>query len=91
MNSAVYSLPYRDHVWSRTHAKQPQLLRYIDYKLHLFEVRKHFRFGVRVQEARWNDGTGTHTVTTSAGERLEAEVVVSARACSAIRRSRRGR
>ena len=78
VNSAVYSLPYRDHVWSRTHAKQPELLRYIDETLDLFEVREHFRFGVRVQEVRWDDGTCTHTVTTSAGERLEAEVVVSA-------------
>ena len=67
MNSAVYSLPYRDHVWSRTHAKQPELLHYIDETLDLFDVREHFRFGVRVEEVRWDDGTSTHTVTTTSG------------------------
>lgn len=78
VNSAVYSLPYRDHVWSRTHAKQPELLRYIDETLDLFDVREHFRFGVKVEEVRWDDGTSTYTVITTAGERFEAEVVVSA-------------
>ena len=78
VNSTVYSLPYRDHVWSRTHARQPELLHYIDETLDLFGVREHFRFGVRVQEVRWSDESKTYTVTTASGERLEAEVVVSA-------------
>lgn len=78
VHSAVYSLPYRDHIWSRTHARQPELLKYIDETLDLFDVRSHFRFGVRVREIRWDDARQMHTVTTADGERLEAHVVVSA-------------
>lgn len=78
VHSAVYSLPYRDHIWSRTHARQPELLAYIDETLDLFDVRRHFRFGVQVQEVRWDDDTHTHTVTTADGEHLRCDVVVSA-------------
>jgi cation diffusion facilitator CzcD-associated flavoprotein CzcO len=78
VHSAVYSLPYRDHIWSRTHARQPELLEYIDETLDLFDVRSHFRFGVRVREVRWDDDTHTYTVTTADGESLECHVVVSA-------------
>ncbi|RHW26230.1 NAD(P)/FAD-dependent oxidoreductase [Nocardioides immobilis] len=78
VNSTVYSLPYRDHVWTRTHARQPELMRYIDETLDMFDVRDHFRFGVKVREVRWDDATHTHTVTTAAGEQIECDVVVSA-------------
>jgi cation diffusion facilitator CzcD-associated flavoprotein CzcO len=78
VDSAIYSLPYRDHVFTRTHAKQPELLEYIEETLDIYHVRDHFRFGVRVEEIRWDDETCTYTVTTVDGERLECEVVVSA-------------
>ena len=78
VNSAIYSLPFRDHVWSRTHARQPELLACIDETLDLFDVRDHFRFGVRVREVRWDDDTRTHTLTTTVGECLTCDVVVSA-------------
>ncbi|MGW6336726.1 flavin-containing monooxygenase [Nocardia rhamnosiphila] len=78
VDSTIYSLPFRSHVWSRTHARQPELLSYIDETLDLYGVRDHFRFGVRVHEVRWDDASATYTVTTAAGERLECHVVVSA-------------
>ena len=78
VDSAIYSLPYRDHVFTRTHAKQPELLEYIEETLDLYHLRDHFRFGTRVDEIRWDDQTCTYTVTTVDGERLECEVVVSA-------------
>jgi cation diffusion facilitator CzcD-associated flavoprotein CzcO len=78
VNGIIYSLPYRDHVWTRTHAKQPELAQYIDETLDMFHVRDRFRFNEKVQEVRWDDATRTHTVTTASGEKLECDVVVSA-------------
>ncbi|EFC86772.1 NAD(P)/FAD-dependent oxidoreductase [Parafrankia sp. EUN1f] len=78
VDSAIYSLPYRDHVFTRTHAKQPELLDYIEETLDIYHVRERFRFGVRVEEIRWDDQTCTYTVRTADGERLECDVVVSA-------------
>ena len=74
--SALYSFSFmRDYDWSRTHARQAELLRYIDAVVERFGLRPHMRFGVGVAEAAW-DGKA-YDVRLTDGTALRARAVVS--------------
>ena len=76
--SYVYSFPFKRHAWSRTHAKQPELLRYLNETVDEFDLRRHLRFGVAVDAAEWDENDHAYRLTLSTGERTECHVLVGA-------------
>lgn len=76
--SYVYSYPFRRHSWSRTHARQPELLQYLNDTIDEFGVRSHLRCGVGVKSAQWEESTHTYQLTLSTGETTWCHVLVGA-------------
>ncbi|MEJ6511735.1 MAG: NAD(P)/FAD-dependent oxidoreductase [Acidimicrobiales bacterium] len=64
--------------WSRPYATQPELLAYFERVVDDFDLRGCMRFGVTVHSVERDDVANVWVVTTTDGERIEAEVVVSA-------------
>jgi len=63
--------------WSRKWSPQPEILAYMERCVDEFGLRPHLRLGTEVASARFDEGEGVWTVTTSAGERIECEYLVS--------------
>jgi len=78
VHSHFYSFSFRSNDWTRTHATQPELLRYVQDTIDHFGIRDRFRFGTRVASVTWDDERHRYTVTLASGEELTAEIVVSA-------------
>lgn len=76
--SFVYSYPFKRHRWSRTHAKQPELLQYLNDTIDEFGVRAHLRCGVGVTSARWDESAHLYHLTLSSGETTWCHVLVGA-------------
>jgi cation diffusion facilitator CzcD-associated flavoprotein CzcO len=78
VHSSIYCFPFKDYNWTRTHARRPELAKYIDEALDDFGIRSHFHFNVRIAEVRWSDSKRTYNVVRADGAESEYEVVVSA-------------
>ncbi len=76
--SVVYSYSFRPHGWTRTHARQAELLRYLNDTVDEFGVRPHLRCGVGVESARWDEANHLYHLTLSTGETTDCHVLVSA-------------
>lgn len=77
--SHLYSFSFelkRD--WSRPYATQPEILEYFEHCGDAYGLEPHLRLRTPVRGAHWDDERLTWTVVTAAGERIEADVVVSA-------------
>ena len=76
--SHLYSFSFAPNPWwSRTYARQPEILAYLEACTDRFGVRPHVRTGTRVVEARWDESSQAWTLTTATGERCSADVLVS--------------
>jgi cation diffusion facilitator CzcD-associated flavoprotein CzcO len=76
--SHLYSFSFAPNPWwSRTYARQPEILAYLEACTDRFGVRPHVRTGTRVVEARWDESALAWTLTTATGEQYKADVVVS--------------
>jgi cation diffusion facilitator CzcD-associated flavoprotein CzcO len=78
IHSALYSFSFYPYDWSRTHADQAELLRYLDEVVDHYGVRPHIQLNTKVVSLRWNDAAHTYTVKLDGGAELIANVVVSA-------------
>ncbi|GAA0710830.1 NAD(P)/FAD-dependent oxidoreductase [Dactylosporangium roseum] len=78
VHSALYSFSFASHNWTRTHAGQAEILRYIQDILDAEGIREHFRFGTRVLDARWSDDEHRYRLRDSTGATHEVDVLVSA-------------
>lgn len=67
--------------WTERYPAQPEILRYIDFVANKLDVKKHFRFGVRVESAVWDEDTSRWTVGTDAGEYVTAKYLITAAGC----------
>lgn len=54
VHSVLYSYAFRPHDWSRTHARQSELQRYLEDVVDEYGLRPHFRFGTAVDEIAWD-------------------------------------
>jgi cation diffusion facilitator CzcD-associated flavoprotein CzcO len=76
--SALYSFSFkRDYDWSRTHANQAELLRYIDEVVDQFGLRPHMRFNLAVEEVVWDEAAQRYDVRTADGKTQPFDMVVS--------------
>jgi cation diffusion facilitator CzcD-associated flavoprotein CzcO len=63
--------------WSRKWAPQPEILAYMEHCARKYDLRGHIRFDTEVAVARFDAAAALWRVRTTAGEVLDAEVVVS--------------
>lgn len=77
--SVLYSWSFaRKHDWSHRYARQPEILDYIRSHAEKSGLRGLVRTGAEVVAATWDDADRRWTVRLADGERLTADVVVSA-------------
>ena len=76
--SHLYAFSFKPYDWSRTHARQAELQRYLEEVVDDYGLRAHLRFGTTVDEAVWDEEQHLYTVRLRGGEEVRAHVVVSA-------------
>jgi cation diffusion facilitator CzcD-associated flavoprotein CzcO len=78
VGSRLYCFSFKPHHWTRTHAKQPELQKYLEETVDEFGLRKHLRLGVTVESATWDDERHVWTVRLEDGTLEQCHVLVSA-------------
>ena len=75
--SHLYSYSFEPNpTWSRAYGGQAEILAYLEHCADKYGLRPHLKFGQHVDEARFDEATGTWHVATAAGERLEARALL---------------
>jgi len=69
---------YAEWAWADRFAKQPEILRYLDFVADRLDLRRLITFNTRVAEARFDEATRTWTVRSSDGRVWVARFVVTA-------------
>jgi cation diffusion facilitator CzcD-associated flavoprotein CzcO len=76
--SHVYSFSFEPNPdWSRVFAESGEIQAYLLRCVEKWQLRPHLRLDTEIVEARFDEGAGSWTLTTSSGETFEARVVVS--------------
>ena len=58
IQSHLYSFSFaQNRSWSRTYARQPEILAYLESVADAMDLRRHLMLGTRLREARWNSAT----------------------------------
>jgi cyclohexanone monooxygenase len=78
VHSHAYSFSFARYDWPRTHATQPELLRYAEEVVELFGLRPHLRLRTAVTGIQWLDGEARYELRTAAGDTEYFDVVISA-------------
>jgi cation diffusion facilitator CzcD-associated flavoprotein CzcO len=82
VQSHLYSLSFAPNPdWSRTYARQPEILAYLESVADDFALRRNLRLDTAVRQARWCEETSTWQLdleSSSGATALSADVVVSA-------------
>lgn len=76
--SHIYSFSFKSHDWTRTHARQEELQRYLEEVVDEFGLRPHFRFSTTVDHAVWDEPSRSYSVTLEGTETVRADILVSA-------------
>jgi cation diffusion facilitator CzcD-associated flavoprotein CzcO len=75
--SHLYSYSFEPNPrWSRAYGKQAEILAYLEHCADKYGLRPHLRFGQHVEDARFDEATGTWHVRTAAGDRYEARALL---------------
>ncbi|MBK6657716.1 MAG: alpha/beta hydrolase fold domain-containing protein [Proteobacteria bacterium] len=67
----------REWRWSERYAAQPEILRYLEFVADKLDVRKSFRFSVKVTSTVWNETTQRWMIGTESGESYTARFVIA--------------
>jgi cation diffusion facilitator CzcD-associated flavoprotein CzcO len=76
--SHLYCFSFKPHAWTRTHAQQPELQKYLEETVDEFGLRPHLRLGIAVESATWDDDRHVWAVALDDGTVDECHVLVSA-------------
>jgi cation diffusion facilitator CzcD-associated flavoprotein CzcO len=77
--SSTYSYSFEPNpYWSRLYAPGPELKAYSDHVATKYDLRKHMRFGVVVDGARWDDEAKHWAVSLHDGSTLSAHFLLTA-------------
>lgn len=68
---------YKDWSWSQRFPGQPEIERWMNYVADRLDLRKDIQFDTTIESAHWDEGTERWTVTTAAGEVVEARFLVT--------------
>jgi cation diffusion facilitator CzcD-associated flavoprotein CzcO len=77
VGSHLYRFSFKPHDWTRTHAQQPELQRYLEETVDERGLRQHLRLGVTVESATWDDDRHVWTVRFADGAVEECHVLIS--------------
>ena len=77
VGSHLYSYSFKPHDWTRTHAKQAELQKYLEETVDEYGLRPHLRLGVAVESATWDDDRHVWTVRLDDGTTDECHVLIS--------------
>ncbi len=82
IQSHLYSFSFApNRSWSRTYARQPEILAYLESVADDFDLRRHLTLGTRVRTVRWNEDTWQWDLSMDRGGQtatLSVDVVVCA-------------
>lgn len=78
VGSHLYCFSFKPHDWTRTHARQPELQKYLEETVDEFGLRPHLRLGTAVESAVWDDERHVWRLTLDDGTADECHVLVSA-------------
>jgi cyclohexanone monooxygenase len=78
VHSHAYSFSFARYDWPRSHATQPELLRYAEQVVDRFGLRPHLRLGTTVTHVTWVESALCYEVRTGAGETEHFDAVISA-------------
>jgi cation diffusion facilitator CzcD-associated flavoprotein CzcO len=78
VNSNLYCYSFKSQEWTRTHAQQAELQKYLEETVDQFNLRGHLQLGTRVASADWDEERHVWTVTLDSGVIDECHVLVSA-------------
>jgi cation diffusion facilitator CzcD-associated flavoprotein CzcO len=78
VGSHLYSFSFKSYDWTRTHARQPELQKYLEETVDEFGLRPHLQVGVTVQSATWDDGRHVWSVQLDDGTVDECHALLSA-------------
>jgi cation diffusion facilitator CzcD-associated flavoprotein CzcO len=77
VGSHLYCFSFKPHQWTRTHARQPELQKYLEETVDEFGLRPHLRLGTPVESATWDEERHLWAVRLEDGTVDESHVVVS--------------
>jgi cation diffusion facilitator CzcD-associated flavoprotein CzcO len=77
-HSSLYSFSFTRPSWSRTHARQAELRKYLEAVVDEFGLREHIRTGVGVDTAVWDERTHTYTLELDDGTTARCHALISA-------------
>ena len=77
VGSHLYSYSFKTHNWTRTHAQQAELQKYLEETVDEYGLRPHLRLGVAVDSAAWDDDRHVWTVHLDDGTTDECHVLIS--------------
>jgi cation diffusion facilitator CzcD-associated flavoprotein CzcO len=79
VGSYLYSFSFKqNYPWTRTHAKQPEILRYLETVVDDYDLRPHMRLGIAVERAVWDEATHEYEVHLDDGTVDRCHVLISA-------------
>ncbi len=67
LESHIYSFSYAPADWSRTHARQDELQRYLEDVADRFSLRPHLRLNEKVESVTWDEVRSEYKLLTSSG------------------------
>jgi len=77
VGSHLYCYSFKPGDWTRTHARQAELQKYLEETVDEFGLRPHVQLGVAVESATWDDARHVWTVRLDDGTVDECHVVIS--------------
>jgi cation diffusion facilitator CzcD-associated flavoprotein CzcO len=77
VGSHLYCFSFKPHDWTRTHARQPELQKYLEETVDEFGLRPHLQLGVTVESATWDERRHVWEVRLDDGTVDEGHVLVS--------------
>jgi cation diffusion facilitator CzcD-associated flavoprotein CzcO len=79
IQSHLYSFSFAaNRAWSRTYARQPEILAYLESVADDFDLRRHLMMGTAVRRLVWHEGAMRWEVELADDRTVVADVVVSA-------------
>ncbi len=77
--SSTYSYSFEQNpYWSRLFAPGAELKKYAEHVADKYDVRRHMRFGVVVESARWEEASSSWVVTTADGGTVRGRYLLTA-------------
>jgi cation diffusion facilitator CzcD-associated flavoprotein CzcO len=77
VGSHLYCFSFKPNDWTRTHARQPELQKYLENAVDEFGLRPHLRLGVAVESARWNEACHVWELRLDDGSVDEVNALIS--------------